>query len=125
MTPDSAHCIVDLDGHHWLFARHARDVSPDEWGAKIAPGSRPLSALTWVSENDASNHSTFDLEAGGPPFAEQYISKDFSELHTGVPRSLRPLQGAGDGTDHTAGGRTRIFMIAVSLTRTGPTSPYM
>jgi len=26
----------DLDGHHWLFSRHARDVSPDEWGAKIA-----------------------------------------------------------------------------------------
>jgi uncharacterized glyoxalase superfamily protein PhnB len=28
--------VVDLDGHHWLFSRHARDVSPDEWGAKIA-----------------------------------------------------------------------------------------
>jgi len=26
----------DLDGHHWLFSRHARDVSPDEWGAVIA-----------------------------------------------------------------------------------------
>jgi len=26
----------DLDGHHWLFARHARDVSPEEWGAKVA-----------------------------------------------------------------------------------------
>ncbi len=28
--------VEDLDGHHWLFSRHARDVSPDEWGAKIA-----------------------------------------------------------------------------------------
>jgi uncharacterized glyoxalase superfamily protein PhnB len=26
----------DLDGHSWLFSKHARDVSPDEWGAKIA-----------------------------------------------------------------------------------------
>jgi uncharacterized glyoxalase superfamily protein PhnB len=26
----------DLEGHHWLFSRHARDVSPDEWGATIA-----------------------------------------------------------------------------------------
>ena len=26
----------DLDGHHWLFSRHSRDVSPDEWGATIA-----------------------------------------------------------------------------------------
>ncbi len=28
--------VEDLDGHHWLFSRHARDVSPDEWGARIA-----------------------------------------------------------------------------------------
>jgi uncharacterized glyoxalase superfamily protein PhnB len=29
--------VLDLDGHHWLFSRHAHDVSPDEWGARIAP----------------------------------------------------------------------------------------
>ncbi len=28
--------VLDLDGHHWLFSRHARDLSPDEWGAKLA-----------------------------------------------------------------------------------------
>ena len=28
--------VEDLDGHHWLFSRHARDVNPEEWGAKIA-----------------------------------------------------------------------------------------
>ena len=28
--------VEDLDGHHWLFARHARDVSPEKWGAKIS-----------------------------------------------------------------------------------------
>ena len=28
--------VEDLEGHHWLFARHARDVSPEEWGATIA-----------------------------------------------------------------------------------------
>src|SRR5262249_9564472 len=26
----------DLEGHHWLFSRHARDVNPEEWGAIIA-----------------------------------------------------------------------------------------
>jgi uncharacterized glyoxalase superfamily protein PhnB len=26
----------DLAGHHWLFSRHARDVSPHEWGAVLA-----------------------------------------------------------------------------------------
>lgn len=25
----------DLEGHHWLFSRHARDVSPEQWGATI------------------------------------------------------------------------------------------
>ena len=28
--------VVDLDGHHWLFSRHARDVSPEEWGATVS-----------------------------------------------------------------------------------------
>jgi len=27
--------VEDFAGHHWLFSRHARDVSPDEWGATI------------------------------------------------------------------------------------------
>lgn len=26
----------DLDGHRWLFSRHARDVNPAEWGATVA-----------------------------------------------------------------------------------------
>jgi uncharacterized glyoxalase superfamily protein PhnB len=26
----------DLDGHHWLFSRHARDRAPEEWGATRA-----------------------------------------------------------------------------------------
>ena len=28
--------VEDLEGHHWLFSRHAKDVSPEEWGATIA-----------------------------------------------------------------------------------------
>ena len=27
--------VLDLEGHHWLFSRHARDVSPADWGATI------------------------------------------------------------------------------------------
>jgi uncharacterized glyoxalase superfamily protein PhnB len=26
----------DLEGHHWLFSRHARDVRPEAWGATLA-----------------------------------------------------------------------------------------
>jgi uncharacterized glyoxalase superfamily protein PhnB len=25
----------DLDGHHWLFSRHARDLNPVQWGATV------------------------------------------------------------------------------------------
>jgi uncharacterized glyoxalase superfamily protein PhnB len=28
--------VVDVAGHHWLFSRHARDVSPADWGALVA-----------------------------------------------------------------------------------------
>ena len=30
----------DLDGHRWLFSRHARNAGPEEWGATIAPSKR-------------------------------------------------------------------------------------
>ena len=30
------YAALDLEGHHWLFSRHAKDVSPDAWGAKMA-----------------------------------------------------------------------------------------
>lgn len=26
----------DLEGHLWIFSRHARDLSPEDWGATIA-----------------------------------------------------------------------------------------
>jgi uncharacterized glyoxalase superfamily protein PhnB len=27
--------VKDLQGHHWLFSKHVRDVSPTEWGATV------------------------------------------------------------------------------------------
>jgi uncharacterized glyoxalase superfamily protein PhnB len=32
--------VEDLDDHRWLFSQHARDVSPDAWGATIASPRR-------------------------------------------------------------------------------------
>jgi len=26
----------DTEGHHWLFSKHVRDVSPEEWGAALS-----------------------------------------------------------------------------------------
>jgi uncharacterized glyoxalase superfamily protein PhnB len=47
----------DLAGHHWVFSRHARDVSPEEWGAQV---SRPatltpkISPMLAVSDGNAA-----------------------------------------------------------------------
>jgi uncharacterized glyoxalase superfamily protein PhnB len=30
------YCAEDIELHRWLFSRHAPDVSPEEWGAKLA-----------------------------------------------------------------------------------------
>jgi predicted enzyme related to lactoylglutathione lyase len=35
----------DLDGHHWLFSRHARDISPGEWGATVAQAAYRVALL--------------------------------------------------------------------------------
>jgi predicted enzyme related to lactoylglutathione lyase len=35
----------DLDGHHWLFSRHARDLSPDAWGATVVEGAHRVALL--------------------------------------------------------------------------------
>jgi len=32
----------DLEGHHWLFSRHARDVRPDQWGATVVQAAYRL-----------------------------------------------------------------------------------
>jgi uncharacterized glyoxalase superfamily protein PhnB len=34
----------DLDGHHWIFSRHARDLSPADWGATVADPAPALDA---------------------------------------------------------------------------------
>jgi uncharacterized glyoxalase superfamily protein PhnB len=37
--------VEDLDGHHWLFSQHARDLNPNEWGATVARPVYRLSCL--------------------------------------------------------------------------------
>jgi predicted enzyme related to lactoylglutathione lyase len=37
--------VEDFEGHHWLFSRHARDVGPEEWGAKVAEPTNRVALL--------------------------------------------------------------------------------
>lgn len=47
----------DLDGHHWLFSRHARDSSPEQWGATVSRAAvltPQISPMLAVSDADAA-----------------------------------------------------------------------
>ncbi|MGC1413708.1 MAG: VOC family protein [Candidatus Acidiferrum sp.] len=45
MYGEFQYAAEDLDGHHWLFSRHARDLSPDAWGATITKAAYRLAFL--------------------------------------------------------------------------------
>jgi uncharacterized glyoxalase superfamily protein PhnB len=47
----------DLEGHHWLFSRHARDLSPDQWGATVSHAAAvtpQISPMLAVSDGSAA-----------------------------------------------------------------------
>jgi predicted enzyme related to lactoylglutathione lyase len=37
--------VEDLDGHHWLFSQHSKDLSPTDWGATLAKPAHRLALL--------------------------------------------------------------------------------
>jgi uncharacterized glyoxalase superfamily protein PhnB len=49
----------DLAGHHWLFSRHAGDVSPDQWGATVF---RPAMITPQISPMLAVNDGNAAIE---------------------------------------------------------------
>jgi len=51
--------VEDLAGHHWLFSRHARDVSPDQWGATVF---RPAMITPQISPMLAVNDGNAAIE---------------------------------------------------------------
>ena len=34
------YAAADVEGHHWIFSRHLRDVRPQDWGAQVATTGR-------------------------------------------------------------------------------------
>src|SRR5262249_12989142 len=49
----------DLDGHHWLFSRHARDLMPEQWGATVA---KPVVMTSRVSPMLSVRHGKRAIE---------------------------------------------------------------
>lgn len=45
----------DLDGHRWLFSRHAHDVNPEQWGATVSqPAIMPTQISPMLAVADGS-----------------------------------------------------------------------
>jgi uncharacterized glyoxalase superfamily protein PhnB len=36
MYGERQYAAEDLEGHHWMFATHVKDVAPEEWGATVS-----------------------------------------------------------------------------------------
>lgn len=49
---DYQYAVQDLDGHHWLFSRHAKvDRSPEEWGQwRSCNGVQCATRAAWPGE---------------------------------------------------------------------------
>jgi uncharacterized glyoxalase superfamily protein PhnB len=56
----------DLDGHHWLFSRHARNLHPEEWGATVSqPAAMPTQISPMLAVSDARAAMEFYRAAFG------------------------------------------------------------
>jgi uncharacterized glyoxalase superfamily protein PhnB len=56
----------DLDGHHWLFSRHARNLSPADWGAIISqPATTPVQISPMLAVDDGNAAIEFYKAAFG------------------------------------------------------------
>lgn len=57
MYGELQYAAEDLYGGRWIFSRHSRDLSPDEWGATVSHAAEPavqISPMLAVSDADAA-----------------------------------------------------------------------
>ena len=99
---------MDFAGHHWLFSQHARDVSPEEWGAAVsqpaimAPQISPMLA---VGDGDAAIEFykaafgatvLWRLEGGGHVVAGLSVDgAEFFLAHESPPHGTRSPAAVG------------------------------
>jgi uncharacterized glyoxalase superfamily protein PhnB len=98
----------DLAGHHWLFSRHARDLSPDEWGATVsqpAVMTPQISPMLAVGDGNAAIEFykaafgasvLWHLESGGHVVAGLSVhGAKFFIAHESPPHGTRGPAAAG------------------------------
>ena len=66
----------DLEGHHWLFSRHARDLSPEQWGATVA---EPIMMTSQVSLKLSVRHGKRAIDFYRDAFGAEELYRVESE----------------------------------------------
>jgi uncharacterized glyoxalase superfamily protein PhnB len=92
----------DLAGHHWLFSRHARDVSPDEWGATVSHPAAQMTIAPMLSVRNGARAIEFYQAAFGARLLFSVEDPDgavVAQLSVGGSESL--------------GGRSSVRMVVV------------
>lgn len=73
--------VEDFAGHHWLFSRHARDLSPSDWGATV---SEPAIMTPQISPMLAVTDGKAAIEFYQRAFDASVLWQLGSETHVGV-----------------------------------------
>jgi uncharacterized glyoxalase superfamily protein PhnB len=111
--------VRDLAGHHWLFSRHARDVSPAQWGAEVAnPVSAPAQMTPTLSVRRGKAAVEFYMDAFGAQVLFQIEDPDgavVAELAAGQSRFWVADESPENNnfSPETLGGGTVRMMLVV------------
>jgi predicted enzyme related to lactoylglutathione lyase len=106
---------ADLDGHHWLFSRHASDRSPADWGATIATPPDPWARLASLPR---PRICYFEIPALDP-----HKSADFYEKVFGW--NIRRRDSAHPSFDDASGDISGAWVTGREIARTPGLMPYI
>jgi predicted enzyme related to lactoylglutathione lyase/uncharacterized glyoxalase superfamily protein PhnB len=107
--------VVDLDGHHWLFARHARDVSPSDWGAQIAQPPDPWARLAALPR---PRFCYFQIPALDPQRSADFYEKVFGW-------NIRHRDSSHPSFDDASGDISGAWVTGREIARTPGLLPYI
>jgi predicted enzyme related to lactoylglutathione lyase len=105
----------DLDGHHWLFSRHARNLSPADWGAWISREPNPFARLSSLPR---PRFCYFEI-----PSTDPHKSADFFEKVFGW--NIRHRDSANPSFDDAAGDISGSWIAGRETSRKPGLLPYI
>jgi predicted enzyme related to lactoylglutathione lyase len=105
----------DLDGHHWLFSRHARDLSPADWGATISTPPDPFARLASLPR---PRFCYFEIPAMDPHASADFFERVFAW-------NIRHRDSASPSFDDAAGDISGSWVTGREIAGTPGLLPYI